>query len=56
MIIELRDHNIDICVIQETKRKGKVQRMYDDYIAIYSGVSKDGRASEGVALAIHKKF
>ena len=38
------------------KKGGKGQRMQDDYIAIYSGVSEDERASEGVALAIHKKF
>ena len=39
-MIELRDHNIDICAIQETKKKAKGQRMYDDYIVVYSGVSR----------------
>ena len=56
VMIELRDHNIDIYAIQETKKKGRGQRMYDDYIVVYNGVSRDERAKKGVALAIHKKI
>ena len=56
VMIELKDHKIDICAIQETKKRGKVQRMYNDYIVVYSGVSRDERIKEGVALAIHKKY
>ncbi|XP_057671201.1 craniofacial development protein 2-like [Diorhabda carinulata] len=55
-MIELKDHRIDICALQETKKKGNGQQIYDDYMVIYSGVSKDERAKEGVALAIHKKY
>ena len=30
--------------------------MYDDYIVVYSAVSRDERAEEALALAIHKKY
>lgn len=53
---ELKDHNIDICAVQETKKKGKGQKQYQDYILIYSGVEKEKRAKEGVGLLIHNKF
>lgn len=52
---ELKDHNIDICALQETKKKGKGQIQYQDYILVYSGVDRHERAKEGVALLVHNK-
>lgn len=53
---ELEHHRIDICALQETKKKGKGQRQYGEYLVIYSGVDKHERAKEGVALAVHKRY
>lgn len=36
-------------------KKGEYQKQYDDYIVIYSGVEKQGRAKEGIAVAISNK-
>lgn len=53
---ELRDKRIDICALQETKKKGKGQMWLGEYLLIYSGVERNERAKEGVALMIHKKL
>ena len=29
-LYELKDNNIDICVLQETKKKGKGQKQYEN--------------------------
>lgn len=56
IIKELEDHKKDICAFQETKKKGKGQRHYGRYIVVYSGVDKNERAKEGVAIALHMKY
>ncbi|XP_044766150.1 craniofacial development protein 2-like [Coccinella septempunctata] len=56
VVKELEDKNIDICALQETKKKGKGQMWLGEYLLIYSGVERDRRAKEGVALMIHKKL
>ncbi|XP_030762014.1 uncharacterized protein LOC115886850 [Sitophilus oryzae] len=53
---ELKDNKIDICALQETKKKGEGQLQYDDYLVIYSGVEKQTRAEEGVAMAVTRKY
>lgn len=53
---ELKDNKIDVCALQETKKKGKGHIQYDDYLVIYSGVEKQTRAKEGVAIAISRKY
>lgn len=53
---ELSDNKIDICAIQETKKKGNGQKLYPEYLSVYSGVPKNDRAREGVAIAIKKKY
>lgn len=53
---ELKDNKIDICALQETKKKGKGQVQYRDYIMIYSGVEKQTRAKEGVAIAVSVRY
>lgn len=53
---ELKHNNIDICALQETKKKGKGQVQYNDYLVIYSGVEKQTRAKEGVAIAVSVKY
>jgi len=38
---ELKDNDIEICSVSETKKKGKAE--IDKYIFIYSGVPQDKR-------------
>ncbi|KAL3288948.1 hypothetical protein HHI36_003392 [Cryptolaemus montrouzieri] len=52
---ELNDNKIDICALQETKKKGKGQIQHAQHTVIYSGVQKHDRAKEGVALVIHTR-
>ncbi|KAG8235924.1 hypothetical protein J437_LFUL014280 [Ladona fulva] len=54
LIEELQSHQISICALQETKKKGKGQREYGKYFLIYSGVEKSVRAKAGVEIIIHK--
>ncbi|XP_043496495.1 craniofacial development protein 2-like [Polistes fuscatus] len=53
---ELENQKIDIAALQETKKKSRGQRIYGEYIVIYSGVEKSERAKEGVAIALHKRY
>lgn len=53
---ELKRHKIDICILSETKKKGKGSEEIGDYIHLYSGVDKSARAKRGVSIAIHKRF
>lgn len=53
---ELDKAKIDICVLTETKKKGKGVEEINDYIHIYSGVSRDSRAKRGVSIAIRKNL
>lgn len=45
-----------MCALQETKKKGKGQIPYNDYLVINSGVEKQMRAKEGIAIALSKKY
>ncbi|XP_030766580.1 craniofacial development protein 2-like [Sitophilus oryzae] len=48
---------IDICVLTETKKKGKGTETVGEYIHIFSSVvNKETRAKRGVSLAIHKRL
>lgn len=47
-------HNIDICALSETKKKGNAR--YNNYILFHSGVEKNHRAQAGVGILIHEKF
>lgn len=49
-------HNIDICALSETKKKGKGNAKYQNYILFYSEVEKNSRAKAGVDILVHKKF
>lgn len=52
----MKRHNIDICGVSETKKKGKENTKYDEYILIYSGNDKNKRAVSGMGLLLHEKF
>lgn len=56
LIEELKHSNIEICALQETKKKGRGQYQYEDYTLIYSGVQKSKRATAGVGILIHNKY
>ena len=53
---ELQKMKIDICVLTETKKKGKGNEGIGEYIHLYSGVQKDARAKRGVSVAVHKSI
>jgi exonuclease III len=53
---EITNHNINICAISETKKKGKGSQQMGPYTMIYSGKPKNERASAGVGLLLHQKF
>lgn len=55
LILEMERHNIDICALSETKKKGKGNDIYGNYIVIYSGKNKEERASSGVGIIVHQK-
>lgn len=56
VVIELKNHRVDVCALSETKKKGKGNLRMEDYILFYSGRPKNERATSGVGLLIHKKF
>lgn len=49
-------HNIYICALSKTKKKGKGNTRYNNYILFHSGVEKNHRAQAGVGILIHEKF
>lgn len=51
---ELDVFNMDVVVLSETKRKGKGEEELDNYVHIWSGVSKAVRAKAGVSIMIKK--
>ena len=55
LIIEMEQHKIDICALSETKKKGRGNDIYDNYILIYSGKKREERASSGVGILVHQK-
>jgi exonuclease III len=54
--MELNRHNIDICGISETKKKGQGTSQYSNYILAYSGKKKEERAHSGVGILIHERY
>lgn len=52
----MEKHQIDICGLSETKKKGKGTTAFGRYILIYSGKGKQDRAHSGVGILIHEKF
>lgn len=56
IIEELKERKIDLCALQETKKKGNGQKDYGDYVLVYSGVDKGRRAVAGVGILIHSKY
>lgn len=55
IMLELEQHKIDICALQETRIKGKGQKLVNNYVLVYSGVEKGTRSKEGVGLMISRK-
>lgn len=53
---EIKELNLDIVCITETKKKGQGSAMVDDYVHIWSGVPKSERAKAGVAVLIKKIY
>ncbi|KAK4877536.1 hypothetical protein RN001_010042 [Aquatica leii] len=53
---ELEQNKIDLCVLTETKKKGKGSETVGNYIHFYSGVCKSTRAKRGVSIAVQKKY
>ncbi|XP_044760487.1 uncharacterized protein LOC123317902 [Coccinella septempunctata] len=54
VILELHHHNIDLCAISETEKKGKGTSQYGEYTMFYSGKSKEVRAASGVGFIIKR--
>lgn len=53
---ELKQADIDIAIIPETKKKLKGSVELEDYIMLYSGVPQNKRASAGIAILLKKKW
>ena len=57
LIDEMKKYKIEILGLSETKRKGIGELQLDDgYVLMYSGVSKDKRAKEGVGIVISESL
>ncbi|KAF5301956.1 hypothetical protein FQA39_LY10526 [Lamprigera yunnana] len=56
IIEELKQKNIDICAIQETKKNGESEKDYGEYFLVYSGVEKQIRAKFGVGVQLNNKY
>ncbi|XP_050455237.1 craniofacial development protein 2-like [Cataglyphis hispanica] len=56
ILTEMEEHKIDICVLSETKKKGKGDKSYPGYILKYSGPEKHRRATAGVGMLIKDKY
>ncbi|XP_050506239.1 craniofacial development protein 2-like [Diabrotica virgifera virgifera] len=52
---EIKKLDMDIVVLTETKKKGIGIEKVNNYVHIFSGVSKHERAKRGVSVLIHKK-
>lgn len=55
IIAGMKRNGIEICALSETKKKGKGNLRYREYILIYSGKEKNKRAISGVGLLIHER-
>ncbi|XP_056645027.1 craniofacial development protein 2-like [Diorhabda sublineata] len=56
ILLEIKGHKLDICALSETKKKGKGNSKYGNYILIYSGKNKNERATSGVGLLLHESY
>lgn len=56
ILLEMKEHNIDICALSETKRRGKGYATYPRYIFKYSGSEKHKRASAGILIKEKFKY
>lgn len=56
IILEMEKHQIDICALSETKKKGKGYIMVEKCMLFYSGTDKSERANVGVGILIGKKI
>ena len=56
VVSEIKKNEIDIAVITETKKKGNGSENLGSYDTFYSGVSKDQRAQQGVAILIRREL
>ena len=54
VVSEIEKNQIDIAVVTETKKKGHGSENLGCYDMFYSGVSKDQRAQQGVAILVRK--
>jgi lipoate synthase len=54
----MNTHNIDICALSKTKKKGKVSAKYQNCILLYSVIEKNNRTvtNVGILVGIHQKF
>lgn len=52
MVEEIKEKNIDKYALQESKKKGKGERTYGDYISIYSEIIIQNSAKSGIGLLI----
>jgi hypothetical protein len=53
---ELKNQEIDVAVITETKKKGEGSENLGYYDHFYSGVTKDKRAQQGISIFIRKNL
>ncbi|KAI4492186.1 hypothetical protein M0802_009992 [Mischocyttarus mexicanus] len=57
VILEINNHQIDICSLSETRRKGKGTTKYNNYLLVYSGKENSSKMSNsGVGIVIHERF
>ncbi|KAJ4426091.1 hypothetical protein ANN_26900 [Periplaneta americana] len=56
VVKEIDSLEMDIVILNETKKKGKGQELIGNYIHFWSGVPKSERAKSGVAVLIKKKW
>lgn len=53
---EIKEMDMDIVILTETKKKGKGEERFEDYVFFWSGVEKHMRAKSGVAIIIKNKW
>ena len=56
VVSEIGSHGFDVTVLTETKKKGQGSVSVKEYDLFYSGVEKDQRAQQGVAILIRKSL
>lgn len=54
--MKLKDNEINVCTLQETKKKAKDQIQYNSYLVLYSRTEKQLKANKGVAIVLSKKY